>query len=235
MKKFLYSISVMLLIFGFAAATQAGMCTPDNPGSVDVMLTVSPTDACPGAVLTISGTITNTGDCEESYVVRLKFKYFYEYQSDWIGYFPGNAWFAPLTPKFLVPIVAGESFDFNYSAPLPEIIPQVGYAIPPGNYSLTIEARGTRGGAVSQDTAQFTVCAFARGEIFVGFHDHVTREEAESIVLSYGSEVKKDFFNSIGAFLVSVPEREELNYVSIFSAEPDVRYAEPNYYVYPWF
>jgi len=231
MKKFLYSISVMLLIFGFAAATQAAMCTPENPGSVDITLTVSPADACPSSVLTVVGKITNTGDCEEFYLVRLQFKYFYEYQSRWVAYFPGHAWLAPLTPKFLVPIVAGGSFDFNYSAALPKII------IPEGDYSLTIEARGTRGGAVSQNTSQFTVCSFVRGEILVGFHVYVTREEAENIVLNYGSEVKKDFFDSIGAFLVSVPEGEELNYVSIFSAHPDVRYAEPNYCVVPdpWF
>ena len=57
----------------------------------------------------------------------------------------------------------------------------------------------------------------------VGSQGYVTREQAETIVTSYGAQVKDDSsFDSIGMLLVSVPNGEELNYVDIFTADPDV-------------
>lgn len=150
MKKCFALFSAFALVLGAVAAVQAGMCTPENPGSVDVTLTVDPAVVCPGDKLTISGTITNMGDCHEFYLIRLKLEFFYPETSDLILNFPGSAWCKPLTPKFLVPLVAGGNFDFSYSGVIPEVVP-------PGDYTLTVEARGTRGGTIDTASADFTL------------------------------------------------------------------------------
>jgi hypothetical protein len=153
MRKIVSPGLALLLILAVVPLAQAfDLCSPANPGSVEVTLRLEPepTQVCPGEKLTVIATIANTGDCHDFFLVTVGM-YHYEPTFDaWWSEFPGRARCKPLLPMLMVPLTAGGSFDFNYSGIIPEILP-------PGEYGLLLRARGTRGGATDKASTTFTV------------------------------------------------------------------------------
>jgi hypothetical protein len=114
-----------------------GIATPDD-------------SVCPGDSMDVVAKVANDGNCADLFLVTVGLKIFDINVQQYVPDFAGKSRCLPMLPKLMIPLDAGGSFSFTYSGRVPKIVP-------PGDYTLTIKAKGRAGGAEAFDDFTFTV------------------------------------------------------------------------------
>ncbi|TMH24774.1 MAG: hypothetical protein E6H61_03480 [Betaproteobacteria bacterium] len=76
--------------------------------------------------------------------------------------------------------------------------------------------------------------SFAQGQLIVGFQSGTTQSRVNEIATTLGaSSIQKVGSPDSDTYLTDIPVGQELAFIPLFKAFPEVRFAEPNFFVTP--
>ncbi len=137
MKRILCLLLGVILILCFASPSLAAKCRPEDY-DFDAEIIIDPDPVCIGQDVTISATITNTGNCTDSYKIVGKI----------VLDLPGMK--KILVGKVTIKLEPGESKTCSITQEIPS-------TVPPDTYTAEIVVKSVRGGRTETFTPSLTV------------------------------------------------------------------------------